>query len=818
MVGQAKRREYTIMGDAVNLSARLMQEARNLSSGLPVLMDEATAQACQSQFALNAVGQVQLKGKAACVKLYQPVARLGSQNENLPTPSLFVGRHQELDILKHALQPAEPGQPKALLIQAPVGMGRSSLIQQALLNNPLVQQVIQHRCDALDTQLPWAAWQKPFQQLFNTGQCTNAQQIRQQVTMALKATDELRWAPLLEAVLPAQWEDNEHTAALTGEPRATATLELLVRLVVYFDSTTPVQWVFYGIEWMDKSSVNLLTRLLDQPLRYPVILTTQTETLSSQQDISTVKQHPLTRTLPLPALTQQQVLSLSANRAGASHLPEQAGQLILERAGGSPLFTIQATDALLEAKYLQLEQGELVWHPPQAGIQSALPASMNGLILSRIEKLAPDIQLTGKVASIMGHEARFDHIEILHPMQCTKPVLNQHHHSLAARGLVKPSDSSTNPKSSLVFSNEAIERGFYGLLPGFQRRALHQKLATLLDSELDLDNPLHQAQLAHHWHQAVEPGRLTATSDSFEAAQKACTLYLQLANRAIALGASTEAQAGFQTVLSLLAHCEGDTLEALEVDALLGLSTVRSTRFGWGDKQAEQALAAALQKSTSALHALKVFQAVRGLWQVKVANSDYKSAMTLAQELFDRAREIKQPGEVGPMIAEAKRALGTTYFWIGQFEPSQRLLNEALSMSNQQSAGPSQAVTLAQDTEVSARGILAWAYALLGQEELALEQARQAVEVSDRLDSEFTRAYARGAAMWTCLHVSDVTQALHFADLTLQLSREKGYHYFTTAALVVGGWAKAWQGDEAGIDDIAKAISDWAEAGQTIGM
>lgn len=82
----------------------------------------------------------------------------------------------------------------------------------------------------------------------------------------------------------------------------------------------------------------------------------------------------------------------------------------------------------------------------------------------------------------------------------------------------------------------------------------------------------------------------------------------------------------------------------------------------------------------------------------------------------------------------------------------------------------------------------------------------------------FTQAYARGAAMWTCLHISDAERAKYYAQLTLNISREKGFHYFSTAAQVVFGWAKVWEGDATGLADLTEAIERWRKTGQTMGM
>ncbi|HEX5486484.1 MAG TPA: hypothetical protein VFX23_10860, partial [Limnobacter sp.] len=82
----------------------------------------------------------------------------------------------------------------------------------------------------------------------------------------------------------------------------------------------------------------------------------------------------------------------------------------------------------------------------------------------------------------------------------------------------------------------------------------------------------------------------------------------------------------------------------------------------------------------------------------------------------------------------------------------------------------------------------------------------------------FTQAYALGCAMWTCLHISDGPRAEHYAAETLRLSQALGFDYFVTAARVVFGWAKVWNGDATGVSDIQEAIEQWRARGNTMGV
>src|SRR5262249_48895505 len=67
IVGGERRREYTIMGDVVNLAARLMQAAKGT-----VLCDAATYQASQARLAFDELPAIHVKGKSDAIAIYRP--------------------------------------------------------------------------------------------------------------------------------------------------------------------------------------------------------------------------------------------------------------------------------------------------------------------------------------------------------------------------------------------------------------------------------------------------------------------------------------------------------------------------------------------------------------------------------------------------------------------------------------------------------------------------------------------------------------------------------------------------------------------------
>lgn len=73
IVGTAgSRREYSVLGDSVNLSARLMQAAC-LDSDKKIIIDEVTARDAVYKIPIKYYKSIQVKGKTMDIPIYEPI-------------------------------------------------------------------------------------------------------------------------------------------------------------------------------------------------------------------------------------------------------------------------------------------------------------------------------------------------------------------------------------------------------------------------------------------------------------------------------------------------------------------------------------------------------------------------------------------------------------------------------------------------------------------------------------------------------------------------------------------------------------------------
>ncbi|HNQ11367.1 MAG TPA: AAA family ATPase, partial [Giesbergeria sp.] len=395
-LGAAVRRGYTLMGDEVNASARLMQAAQPGQT----LVSQRIMQAAQKRYMFHQFPGFQVKGKYEAVPVATPVAPLPPMPQMMPAGPL-VGRDGEVAVLEEALNALMAGQGKTLRVEGDTGLGKTRLVAE-LVQKAMMRGVRTLVGSALSTSLasPYYPWREILNALFGLQPIWPAQQQAMQIQNMLQWINP-EWiprVPLLGDLLGLEIPDTPMTAAFDARLRRESLFALLGDLLARMAMQQPLLILIEDCHWADEAS-RALIEALALSLAGARVLLVVTHRPSDQPDRPILPGLAAAGHVKLQELAPASVQMLAAARLGAE-LPPDLLALIQERAQGIPLFVEELAETIRETSKLQAVGGH--WQFTSTGDAQKLPDTIQGVVLARLDRLGEDARLTLSVASVAG--------------------------------------------------------------------------------------------------------------------------------------------------------------------------------------------------------------------------------------------------------------------------------------------------------------------------------------------------------------------------------------------------------------------------------
>jgi class 3 adenylate cyclase len=638
--------EALVAGDVVNTAAR-MQAAAPIDG---VLVGETTYRTTRDAISYRECAPVDAKGKANPIRVWEAidaVARVGVDVEGVKTP--LVGRGRELELLRSLLgRVRDEGAAQLATIVGVPGIGKSRLVRELFDLVEAERELIRWRHGRClpygDAVTFWALGEivKAESGILESDDSTAAERkLAAAVSRVVGDPAEARWLT----------EELRALVGLAGGGLSSSTAQSAWRrFLEALAERGPTVLVLEDLHWADEGLLDFVDDLVDWLRDVPLLIvgTARPELLERRPGWGGGK--PNATTISLKPLRDEETAHLVAALLDRPLQLADEQRLLLERAGGNPLFAEQFVRVLLER-----------------GSAGELPESVQGLIAARLDELSTTEKALVQEAAVHGRVFWLGGVAA--SLDCDRNEAEATLRALERKDFVRRERrSAVADEMQYMFQHVLLRDVAYGQIPRKARADKHRKAAVWLEGLGRTED--HAELLAHHYGQALELARSAGLEDDPTVVGRAREALRAAGERALALSANDAADQFFATAIELVDPADQlrPRLLLLRARALFGLGRP-------GIELALEARDAFAEAGDAEGRAEAAIVAGRFAW--------FSGDRGAADRLIDEALEAVAGRSASPVRVEVLANKTGYHMLDGRFEDAIRFGAEALPLAEE---------------------------------------------------------------------------------------------------------------------------------------
>jgi predicted ATPase len=586
--------------------------------------------------------------------------------------------------------------------------------------------------------------------------------------------------PLFAALLSLPLTADYAPLTLSPEQQKQHTLQAFLTILLRIAARQPVLFVMEDLHWVDPSTLEFLTLLVDQgpTARILTLFTFRPDFSPPWKGRAHLTQ------VTLPRLQRRQTAEMTGRVAHGKALPVEVVEQVVAKTDGVPLFVEELTKMVLESGLLQEhdEHYELTGPLPPL----AIPATLHDSLMARLDRLAA-VKGLAQLGATLGREFTYDLLQAVSPWD--EDTLHRGLHQLVEaeflyqRGLL--------PQATYLFKHALIQEAAYQSLLKSTRQQSHQRIAQVLAEQFPETAETQPELLAHHYTEAGLPAQ-------------AIPYWRRAGQRARERSAYVEAIAHLTKGLELLKILP-DTPERRQHE--LGLQTtlgwVLGDTKGYAAPETERAYTRARELCQQVGDTPQLVAVLRGLGEFYRLRGELQTARELEEQCLSLAQRQQDP----VLLLRAHGALAMTLLWLGELTSARAHLEQGRTRDDLQPYHY-------RSSDLRQGALILW---LLGYPDQALARINDALtraqELAHAHDLAFTLCYA--AQLHQLRREGPLT--LELAEAAITLSIEHGFALYVARGAPLRGWALAEQGQgEAGMAQIYQGLTAWRATGAEV--
>ena len=403
-LGNDLRVEFKAVGDTVNLASRM----EGLAEPGTIYVTEDTFKLTEGFFRFENLGDRQIKGKEALVKVFRVIApstrrtRFEVSAEGGLTP--FVGRERELEIMLDCLERARIGRGQAVSIVAEAGTGKSRLLYE-FRKTIAIEDVsfLEGRCLSYSRNVPFHPIIDLLKSTFDIQEEDNDDAVKAKVKKGLVdlGADEASTLPYLLEVLSVK-DSGIDQIMMSPEARKDRISGALKQILLKGAALRPLVLAIEDLYWVDNSSAEVFKDLLDDIGGAAVFLIfTYRPTF-----VHTWGAKSYHSQITLNRLSNRESLAMAASILGTGNLHSDLEELILEKTEGVPFYIEEFIRTLKDLKIIEKRDGQYGIVKDVQDI--AIPSSIHDVIMARVDALPQGAKEVLQAGSAVEREFSYD--------------------------------------------------------------------------------------------------------------------------------------------------------------------------------------------------------------------------------------------------------------------------------------------------------------------------------------------------------------------------------------------------------------------------
>jgi class 3 adenylate cyclase/predicted ATPase len=767
LIGSGEAQERGIIGDTPNLSARL----QGFAEPNMVVIAEGTRRLLGNLFELQDLGAKDLKGIARPVRAWAALrpTSVESRFEALHASGLtdLVGREEELELLLRRWSKAKTGEGQAVLLSGEAGIGKSRLTA-ALLERLAAEPhtPLRYFCSPqhTDSTLYPIISQMERAASFTPDDTTQSKLDKLDALLARSFTPRQDVA-LLADMLSLPNDGRFPKLDLPSEQRRQKTLQALTARLEALSRSNPTMMIFEDVHWIDPTSLEILSRTADRIRTLSVLLIV---TYRPEFEPPWVGRTHVTA-LTLNRLGGREIEAIMDRVTGNRSLRARVRQDIIDRTDGIPLFVEEMTKAVLEAESEGDAQRTAAAHPSPA---LAVPASLHASLMARLDRLGPAKEIA-QVGAAIGRE--FSYVLLAAVLQTPKAEVASGLSRLVSAGLLF--QQGVSPHTTYLFKHALVQDAAYGTLLREPRRALHARIAEMLESRFPEIAENQPELLARHY---TEAGLIA----------KSFGLWSKAGQRSLARSAFVEAAEQLTRALDQIASLpatpalrrEQIQLQVAIITPLMYVKGYVAPETQSAAERARLLIERAEELGETPEDPLLLFSVLYGFWTASHVDFNGKKMRDLAGQFL---RLAEKQGSIAPIMV-GHRLMGMSLLQSGDIAQGRAHFDRAIALYD-----PPEHRALASrfgvDSGVSIYSNRSWALWILGDPAMALADAERALQDARQIGQAAELIYTVVHVAFPLIFCGNYVAADELLENVVTLAGEKRADYLKALGMMFQG-------------------------------